>query len=100
MTAGKLPNSVGPREDGREFHQFQSGGVSDCPNRRGPYNYAAMAKTVVPSKTMTNSTPTHDEIAAHAYQIYLREGCVEGRDLEHWLKAEAELRAGAPNGHG
>ncbi|HUS36544.1 MAG TPA: DUF2934 domain-containing protein [Verrucomicrobiae bacterium] len=49
---------------------------------------------------MTTYTPTHDEIAAHAYQIYLREGCVEGRDMDHWLKAEAELRAGATNGNG
>jgi hypothetical protein len=49
---------------------------------------------------MTNSTPTHDEIAAHAYQIYLREGCVEGRDMDHWLKAEAELRARSTNGNG
>jgi len=62
-----------------------------------------MAKTVLPSKSMINSTssnttPTHDEIAAQAYQIYLREGCVEGRDLDHWLQAEAELR-GRVNGH-
>ena len=49
---------------------------------------------------MTNSTPTHDEIAAHAYQIYLREGCVEGHDMEHWLQAETELRARATNGNG
>ena len=49
---------------------------------------------------MINSTPTHDEIAAHAYQIYLREGCVEGRDMEHWLQAENELRARSTNGNG
>lgn len=49
---------------------------------------------------MTNSTPTHDEIAAHAYQIYLREGCVEGRDMDHWLQAEAELRDRGANGNG
>jgi hypothetical protein len=49
---------------------------------------------------MTNYTPTHDEIAAHAYQIYLREGSVEGRDMDHWLKAEAELRDGAANANG
>src|SRR5215210_4381041 len=59
-----------------------------------------MAKTVLPKTSMTDYTPTHDEIAAHAYQIYLREGCVEGRDMDHWLKAEAELRAGATNGNG
>jgi hypothetical protein len=57
-----------------------------------------MARTVLPDTSMTNNTPTHDEIAAHAYQIYLREGCVEGRDMEHWLQAEAELRSGAMNG--
>src|SRR5688500_9420374 len=59
-----------------------------------------MAKTAVPSIAMTNTTPTHDEIAAHAYQIYLREGCVDGRDLDNWLRAEAELRSRATNGNG
>ena len=54
-----------------------------------------MAKTLVNS-----SAPTHDEIAAHAYEIYLREGCVAGRDLDHWLQAEAELRNGNGNGNG
>lgn len=48
---------------------------------------------------MTSSTPTHDEIAAQAYQIYLREGCIEGSDLDHWLRAEAELRE-RTNGNG
>lgn len=56
-----------------------------------------MAKTDA-QNSMTNTTPTHDEIAAHAYQIYLREGCQEGRDLDNWLRAETELRARATNG--
>jgi len=55
-----------------------------------------MAKTLVSN----SSAPTHDEIAAHAYEIYLREGCVAGRDLDHWLQAEAELRNGNGNGNG
>lgn len=33
--------------------------------------------------------PTHDQIAELAYQIYLYEGCPEGRSQEHWLMAEA-----------
>lgn len=33
------------------------------------------------------------EIATRAYQIYEREGRNDGRDLEHWLRAEAELRS-------
>src|SRR5438105_15718801 len=58
-----------------------------------------MAKTILADTSMTNSTPTHDEIAAQAYQIYLREGCPEGRELDHWRQAEGELRIRA-NGNG
>jgi hypothetical protein len=58
-----------------------------------------MAKIASPGSSMTSSTPTHDEIAAQAYQIYLREGCAEGRDLDHWLRAEMELRE-RTNGNG
>lgn len=54
-----------------------------------------MAKKLVSN----DYTPTHDEIAAQAYEIYLREGCVAGRDLDHWLQAEQEVRARA-NGNG
>ena len=39
------------------------------------------------------TVPTHEEIAAQAYQIYLREGAQPGRDLDNWLRAEAELMA-------
>jgi hypothetical protein len=35
---------------------------------------------------------THHEIAERAYQIWEREGKPRGRDTEHWLMAEAELR--------
>ncbi len=35
----------------------------------------------------------HDEIARRAYQIWQAAGCPSGRDREHWLQAEAELRA-------
>jgi hypothetical protein len=33
-----------------------------------------------------------EEIAARAYDIYEREGRMDGRDMEHWFRAEAELR--------
>lgn len=33
-----------------------------------------------------------EQIADRAWQIWQREGCPEGRDLEHWLQAEKELR--------
>jgi hypothetical protein len=27
-----------------------------------------------------------------AYELYLGDGAPQGRDLEHWLRAESELR--------
>ena len=35
---------------------------------------------------------THEEISKKAREIWEREGRPEGRDIEHWLQAEAELR--------
>jgi hypothetical protein len=37
--------------------------------------------------------PTHDEIAACAHRIYESEGRPEGKAMEHWLQAEAQLIA-------
>jgi hypothetical protein len=41
----------------------------------------------------TDSTLTHDVIAARAYELFLRDGARHGRDVDHWLRAEHELRA-------
>lgn len=36
--------------------------------------------------------PTHEEIAIRAYEIYEASGRMEGRDGDHWLEAERELK--------
>ena len=36
--------------------------------------------------------PTHEEIAAAAYLIWQQEGRPKGREVEHWLKARAQIR--------
>lgn len=36
--------------------------------------------------------PTHEEIAVRAYEIYEASGRTEGRDGDHWLEAERELK--------
>jgi hypothetical protein len=36
---------------------------------------------------------SNDEIAARAYEIYEREGRSDGQAMDHWLRAESELRA-------
>lgn len=41
---------------------------------------------------MENAGLSHQEkVAAKAYQIYLAEGCPEGRADEHWARAEREI---------
>ncbi|HVM76180.1 MAG TPA: DUF2934 domain-containing protein [Candidatus Saccharimonadales bacterium] len=37
--------------------------------------------------------PTQEEIAVRAYELFLQSGSVDGHDMEHWLSAEAELKA-------
>lgn len=40
---------------------------------------------------------THEQVAARAYELWLRSGCVPGRDEQNWREAEAQLRAEQPN---
>src|SRR5438067_867854 len=40
-----------------------------------------------------NNGISPEAIAARAYDIYEREGRIDGRDMDHWIRAEAELRA-------
>ena len=39
------------------------------------------------------SSQTHNAIRERAQQYYEEEGRPEGRDMDHWLKAEGEIRA-------
>jgi hypothetical protein len=41
----------------------------------------------------TGAKPSRDEVARKAYDIYLKEGCPQGRDVQHWLEAEAKMSA-------
>jgi hypothetical protein len=38
-------------------------------------------------------TPCPDEVSRRAYFAYVNEGSPPGRDVQHWLTAEAELIA-------
>jgi hypothetical protein len=41
-----------------------------------------------------STPPTHEQIAARAYEIYLARGGFDGRSEDDWLQAERELRLG------
>ena len=51
----------------------------------------ASANTATLEST-TPATPLRDLIAMRAYELFLRDGAAHGRDVEHWLRAERELR--------
>jgi hypothetical protein len=57
------------------------------------FHMAKIAKTNNGSST----SPSHEEIARRAYEIYERNGSQPGRETENWLAAEAELKAEAQN---
>jgi hypothetical protein len=56
-------------------------------------------RTSVAGKTAAAGAPSGltslsaDDVALRAYLIYLEEGCPEGRHLDHWTRAESELRS-------
>jgi hypothetical protein len=52
-------------------------------------------RTVAPKRaraSLPKVVSSEADIARRAYLIYLEEGCPQGRHLEHWVQAEAELR--------
>lgn len=40
-----------------------------------------------------HGSPTHDEIAKRAYELYLARGTTPGHALDDWLEAERQLAA-------
>ena len=48
--------------------------------------------TTTTTTTSSLSSLSHADIANRAYELFLASGAAHGRDLEHWLRAESELR--------
>ena len=65
--------------------------------KRPPANAAAETTTVestsVGATSVETRTPSHEEIAQRAFELYLARGRTHGRAQEDWLSAERELRA-------
>jgi len=49
--------------------------------------------------TQSVSSPNHlqEKIAWRAYQLYEEGGCVNGNDMDNWLKAEREILKQRPS---
>jgi Protein of unknown function (DUF2934) len=57
----------------------------------GPRLVAKSATT----KPIDSPAPQHEDITRRAYELFLEDGAVHGRDMDHWLRAEQELSAAA-----
>jgi len=51
------------------------------------------AKVAASNQNAIDFAPSADEVARRAYFSYENEGSKPGRDVQHWLKAEADLLA-------
>jgi hypothetical protein len=58
-----------------------------------PANSSRSTLTADPTQNGIDFTPCPDEVARRAYFSYLNEGSLPGRDVQHWLEAEARLLA-------
>jgi hypothetical protein len=44
---------------------------------------------------MADGTPSHEEIASRAYELYISRGRTDGHDVGDWLEAERQIRDAA-----
>ena len=52
-----------------------------------------------PPKNIPGKKPAPSELAKRAYAIHLKEGRPEGRDVQNWLEAEAQMSQSSPDHH-
>ncbi len=65
------------------------------------YSNQSKGKQVFAAQQMVNASRpgpvvatmlTHEDIARHAYEIYVEKGCRQGQSEQDWLQAERELK--------
>jgi hypothetical protein len=61
--------------------------------RRDVAGKTAEAADVSPRTGAVVVAPSEADVARRAYEIYLEEGRPDGRQIDHWLRAESELRS-------
>jgi hypothetical protein len=59
--------------------------------KQKPVNAIRTTATADSNKSAIDFAPPADEVARRAYFGYLNQGSPPGHDVQHWLKAEAEL---------
>lgn len=89
MHGGSTPQPQGasstPADGARRSAVKKGGESSDGAARMQPIGLGAEIITE------SSSSSEFEAIAFRAWQIWQEEGCPEGRDKEHWLRAEKEM---------
>jgi len=65
--------------------------IAKAESTAGKTRKRAVSKTAAPS--VSERAFSHEEIAQHAYGLYMARGASEGGAINDWLQAEHELRA-------
>ena len=58
-----------------------------------PANASQATATAALNPNEIDFVPSPDEVARRAYFTYVNQGSLPGRDVQHWLEAEAHLLA-------
>jgi hypothetical protein len=64
---------------------------TSAPKSSKAANPSKTSAPATPTTTTSRRAPTHEEIAARSYELFLARGAEPGHAEEDWLKAEAEL---------
>jgi hypothetical protein len=57
-----------------------------------PVSVRPQPKAQSTAQAATTLAPSHEAIAARAFELYLQRGGGDGSEMNDWLRAEAELR--------
>ena len=57
-----------------------------------PAEKTVTASDRAPKASARGGTVATDDIARHAYDLYLARGCEPGHDVDDWVQAERELQ--------
>jgi hypothetical protein len=72
------------------FHSMKRKNFSQDQNKK-PAGASRSTAIVDLSQNRIDFAPSPDEVARKAYACYVNEGSPQGRDVQHWLDAEAAL---------
>ncbi len=63
------------------------------PQNQNPSGAPRATKAADAGQINPDFAPSSDEVARKAYFSYVNQGSLPGRDVQHWLEAEADLIA-------